>query len=127
MSADLSKDYETFIAQWLEPYIRPNLDPGQFGGQKKNSIVHYLILLLNFIISNCDKNDKIPRAVIIALCDYSKGFNRIDHSNLVTRLSDWGVPGWLLKVLISYLTERSMVLKYDGAVSDPQPLPGGAG
>ena len=47
--------------------------------------------------------------------------------NVIIRLSDWGVPGWLLKILISYLTERTMVLKYDGAVSDPQSLPGGCG
>ena len=68
LTADLSKDYETFIVKWLEPYIRPKLDPGQFGSLKRHSPVHYLILLLNFIISNCDKNDQIPRAVIIALC-----------------------------------------------------------
>ena len=47
--------------------------------------------------------------------------------NIIIRLSDWGVPGWLLKILISYLTERTMVLKYNGAISDPQSLPGGCG
>ena len=36
------------------------------------------------------------------------------------------VPGWLLKILISYLTGRSMVLKYRGAVSSPRSLPGSA-
>ena len=36
------------------------------------------------------------------------------------------VPGWLLKILISYLTGRSMVLKYQGAVSSPRSLPGSA-
>ena len=102
------------------------LDPGQFGGLSKHSIVHYLILLINFILTNHDQKDKIPRAIILALCDYSKGFNRIDHSNVIIRLSDWGVPGWLLKILVSYLTERTMVLKYKGAVSDSQDLPGGS-
>ena len=95
-TADLSNDYENFIADWLEPFLLTKLDPGQFGGRKNNSIVHYLVLLLNFVITNTDKKDKskIPRAVIIALCDYSKGFNRIDHNKLIIRLSDWGVPGW---------------------------------
>ena len=125
LTADLSKDYENFIADWLEPYLIL-LDQGQFGGRKKHSIVHYLVLLLHFIISNTDINDNISRAVVIALCDYSKGFNRINHMNLIIRLSDWGVPGWLLKVLISYLTERTMILKYNGAESDPQSLPGGS-
>ena len=67
----------------------------------------------------------IPKAVLIALCDYSKEFNRIDHSKVIIRLSDWGVPGWLLKILISYLTERTMTVKYKGVLSAPQSLPGG--
>ena len=62
---------------------------------------------------------------LIDMCDYSKGFNRIDHSRVIIRLSDWGVPGWLLKILTSYLTGRSMELKYKGAISSPQSLPGG--
>ena len=45
---------------------------------------------------------------------------------LIIRLSDWGVPGWLLKILIFYLTERTMVLKYNGEISSPQSLPGGS-
>ena len=36
------------------------------------------------------------------------------------------VPGWLLKILISYLTERSMVLRYQGKTSSPRSLPGSA-
>ena len=102
LTADLSKDYENFIVEWLQPYLLLKLDKGQFGGQKNESIVHYLVLLLNFVITNIDKKDNISRAVILALCDYSKGFNRINHKNVIIRLSDWGVPGWLLKFIISY-------------------------
>ena len=107
--------------------MAPKLDKANFGGLKKHSIIHYLVLLLNFVITNLDKKDKIPRAVILAFCDYSKGFNRINHRNLIIRLSDWGVPGWLLQIISSYLSNRSMTLKYNGEVSDPQSLPGGAG
>ena len=127
LTADLSKDYENFIIDWLHPYVAPKLDKANFGGMEKHSIIHYLVLLLNFVITNLDKKDKIPRAVILAFCDYSKGFNRINHRNLIIRLSDWGVPGWLLQIISSYLSNRSMTLKYNGEVSDPQSLPGGAG
>ena len=61
LTADLSKDFENFIADWLKPYIATKLDPGQFGGLKKHSIVHYMVLLINFILSNSNKTDKIPR------------------------------------------------------------------
>ena len=37
LTADLSKDYENFLAQWLMPYIKKRIDPGQFGGLKGHS------------------------------------------------------------------------------------------
>ena len=112
------------MIEWLQPYVSSKIDPGQFGGIKGNSITQYLMHLVNFILTNTDKGT-IPKAVLIALCDYSKGFNRINHAKVIIRLSDWGAPGWILRILISYLSNRTMVLKYKGEVSSPQPLPGG--
>ena len=45
--ADLAQDYNKFLVDWLEPYIRPRMDPAQMGGAKGSSITHYLILLFN--------------------------------------------------------------------------------
>ena len=42
------------------------------------------------------------------------------------RLSDWGVPGWLLKILLSYLTDRNMILRYKGVNSSRYFMPGGS-
>ena len=126
LTSDLSKDYENFLIEWLEPYVSTKLDPGQMGGRKGCSIVHYLITLFHFILSGTDTTDKAPKAVIIALIDYSKGFNRISHNKLIIRLSDWGVPGWLLRILCSYLKDRSMTLRHKGTESSPHPLPGGS-
>ena len=96
------------------------------GGRKGCSIVHYLITLFNFILAGTDPTDNIPKAVIIALIDYSKGFNRISHPKLITRLSDWGVAGWLLRVLCSYMTGRTMTVRHKGKESLQHPLPGGS-
>jgi hypothetical protein len=57
--------------------------------------------------------------------DFAKAFNRQDHTILVTKLSDMGVPPWLLKIVISFLQNRSMVVRYKGKVSDRKLLPGG--
>ena len=62
---------------------------------------------------------------MLALIDFSKAFNRINHSKVIIRLSDWGVPGWLLRILISYLTGRSMILRYKGVDSARHLMPGG--
>ena len=52
-------------------------------------------------------------------------FNRVDQSLVVQDLYDMHTPAWLLKILISYLSNRSMYLTYNGAKSSLKPLPGG--
>ena len=103
--------------------IGNKIDPKQFGGLKGNSISHYMIELVNFVLYNLDYN--LPIAVLACTIDFSKAFNRPNHNILITKLSDMGVPGWLLRVVISFLKERSMRVKYKGKLSDAHPLPGG--
>ena len=122
LTADLSRDYDQLLVEWLLPFIKPRLDPGQFGGLKGGSIVQYLVLFFHFILSNVDKTNK---SIIAAMIDFSKGFNRLNHNKIITRLSDWGVPGWLLKILTSYLSNRSMILRYRNEQSSEHCLPGG--
>ena len=117
-----SKVYEAFIGGWLLPIIKPYLDPGQCG-LKGFSITHYLIKLLHFAHSTLDL--KKPHAVLAACVDLSKAFNRVDHALVVQDLYDMHTPAWLLKIVISYLTERSMILTYSNSQSTKKMLPGG--
>ena len=120
-TAFLSKVFESFLADWLIPIVQPYLDPCQFGF-KGSSISHYLLQLLKFIHEHLDL--KNPHAVVVALVDLSKAFNRISHQMVIQDLFDMHVPSWLLLILISYLSGRSMVLGYNGANSRPRSLPG---
>ena len=61
----------------------------------------------------------------MALVDFSKAFNRMDHNGLVTTLSDLNIPTCALRLLVSYLSQRSMCVRYKDAVSDTQSIPGG--
>ena len=58
------------------------------------------------------------------LIDLEKAFNRVSHQLVIEDLADMHVPGWLLLILISYLTERSMHMRYKGATSTRRMLPG---
>ena len=92
-------------------YVGDKIDPKQFGGQKGNSIAHYLIEFVNFVLYNQDMSN--PRAIVALLVDFKKAFNRQNHNKLITLLSDMGVPGWLLKVAIGFLTtfrERESII-----------------
>ena len=121
----LSKIYEGFMVTWLLPYLLPYLDPGQLGGLKGCSITHYMIKLFHFIFKTGDMPTRLPHSVLLALIDFSKAFNRMDHNLLITLLSDSGVPSWLLTLSFSYLSNRKMVVRYRGNVSSEENLPGG--
>ena len=120
-TAFFSKVFESFLADWLMPIVGPYLDPCQYG-VKGTSINHYMFKLLKFIHEYLDL--KNPHAVVIALIDLSKAFNRVSHSLVIEDLHNMHVPPWLLLILISYLSGRSMVLTYNGASSSPRHLPG---
>ena len=123
LTAFFSKVMEQFVVMWLLEVIGDKLDFRQYGGTKGNSVSHYLIELINFILFNQDNTE--ATSVLACLVDFSKAFNRQDHSILVTKLSDMGVPPWLLKVVISFLTDRKMFLRYKGETSGIRSLPGG--
>ena len=107
------------MIKWLDTKI----DFSQYGGLKGQSTSHYLIDLINFVLFNQDL--KNPHATLAIMYDFSKAFNRQDHNILITILSDMGTPGWLLKILMAFLTDRKMILRYKGCTSDEETLPGG--
>ena len=82
-----------------------------------------MIDFVNYILFNQDLS--IPHAVIAVMVDFSKAFNRINHNIIITILSEMGVPGWLLKIVIGFLSDREMILRYKGGCSTRKPLPGG--
>ena len=118
----LSKVFETFIAEFLLKAIEPHLDLNQCG-LKGSSIVHYLIKLLHFVHSSLDT--KKQQTVLATFFDLSKAYNRVDHSLVIEDLYDMKTPAWLLRIIFSYLSNRSMTLTFKGAQSSSQPLPTG--
>ena len=91
--------------EWLLKYIQDKIDFRQYGGCKGNSITHYVIEFINFILLNQDSTAQT--AILACMVDFSKAFNRQNHNILVTKLSDMGVPAWLLKVVMAFcLTGR---------------------
>ena len=123
LTSFLSKVMEQFVVMWLLEVIGDKMDIRQYGGTKGNSVSHYLIELINFILFNQENTE--ATSVLACFVDFSKAFNRQDHSILITKLSDMGVPSWLLLLVISFLTNRSMVVRYKGETSSVKSLPGG--
>ena len=81
--------------------------------------------MLDFIHGSIDKSHKEPTAVLAGLVDFSKAFNRMDHNVIITILSDLNIPTCALRLIMSYLSERKMCVRYNGAESSEQNIPGG--
>ena len=120
----LSKVLESLLVDWLLPLVEPFLDPGQCGGLSRSSTSHYLIKMLDFIHSSLDH--QVPHAAVLAALDLSKAYNRGD-SMVIEDLHAMHIPGWLLALLSSYLSSRTMALTYQGATSTTRDMPGGYG
>ena len=95
-TAFLSNVFEAFLTDWLLPIVGPYLDPCQYG-LKGTSISHYLIKLLQFIHEYLDLKD--PHAVLVALIDLSKAFNRVSHQMVIEDLFYMHVPPLDLGIL----------------------------
>ena len=69
-----SKVTESFVVMSLMDFIKDKIDFRQYGGLKGNSITHYLIEFINFILSCQDSTDQT--AILAVMVDFSKAFNR---------------------------------------------------
>ena len=119
----LSKVTEQFVVKWLLQVIEDKIDFRQYGGLRGNSVTHYLIEFVNFILTHQDDTEK--KAVVACMVDFHKAFNRQNHAILVEKLADMGVPGWLLRIVVGFLSQRTMVVRYKDAVSSVKQMPGG--
>ena len=67
LAAFFSKVMEQFVVEWLMEIIGDKMDFRQYGGIKGNSICHYLIELINFILYHQDSPE--PTDVLACLVD----------------------------------------------------------
>ena len=77
-----------------------------------NSISHYVIEFINLVLSSQDSQEQT--AVLACFIDFQKAFMRQKHNIVVEKLSSLGVPGWLLKIVIVFLQNRTMSGSYKG-------------
>ena len=64
-------------------------------------------------------------AVLAAPVDFSKAFNRMLHSDILCNLTALNVPKCAVKLIQSYLTKRTMCVRFKGATSSFEKCPGG--
>ena len=123
-TSDFSKVYESFLKDWIMEDISQKIDIGQFGGQKGLGTEHLIVCLVDRILKLLDDNQEMS-AVIAALVDWSAAFDRQDPTLAIKNFLNIGVRPSLIPVLVSYLKDRKMKVKFNGEESKEHSLNGG--
>ena len=123
---NLNKIMEEIVSEMVISDMSSKLDPSQFGNRKHTSIQHYLVRLLNRILTNVDRNSKGEvNAVLCMFVDWKQAYSRQCHTLGVESFINNGVRPSLIPILISYFEDRQMRVKWHGKLSGPRKLPGG--
>ena len=120
------KVMETLISELMISDMADKMDPAQYGNQRGLSIQHYLIKMINRILTVLDNNQrKDIFAVVANLIDWNNAFPRQCPKLGVESFMANGVRPSLIPVLVSYFQDRQMSVKWHGSRSVPKPINGG--
>ena len=123
-TSDYSKLFERFLKDWILEDICSNLHISHYGGQIGTGTEHMIVCLLDRIIRLLDQHS--DRSAVIATClDWKAAFDRQDPTIAINKFIKLGVRASLIPLLISYLSDRKMQVKFNGEISEFLNLIGG--
>ena len=105
--------------------IYSNLLASQYGGRVGVGTEHMIVNFTDTVLKMLDSTrDKV--AVLSAALDWTAAFDRVDPTTVTQKFIKIGIRPSLIPILISYLSERKMKVKYDNVLSSVRKLVGGS-
>jgi hypothetical protein len=123
-TSDFSKVFEDFLKDWIMEDVAKNIDILQFGGQPGIGTEHLVVCLMDRILKLLDRYPD-RSAVIMTCLDWSAAFDRQDPTLAIMKFIKLEVRPSLIPLLVSYLTDRRMQVKFNGELSEFLALIGG--
>jgi hypothetical protein len=119
----LGKVVESVLAEWLSGFVERHniLSPNQFGGRPGCCTVDALLQLVQRVKDAWH----VGKVASLLLMDVSQAFPSVSHAHLVRSLERKRVPAPIVRLLTSFLSERSTTLLFDDHESAPSPIPNG--
>ena len=121
----LDKIQERLIAELIISDIKYHLDESQYGNQKGISINHYLINMIQKILTNAHSKSTEVTVVLAILIDWKDAFPNQCSKLGIEAFKKCGVRSSLIPLLINYFQDRTMVVKWHNKTSKEKALPGG--
>jgi hypothetical protein len=122
-TSDYSKIFEYFLLKWILEDIEANLSKRQYGGRKGVGTEHLLVTLVDRI--RLLQDDPENTAVVLSSYDWKGAFDRLDPTNVISKVILVGVRASIVNVIIDYLNQRKMKVKMNGKESTILGLVGG--
>ena len=120
-----NKIQEAVIAEMVVSDMEAKLDPTQYGNRKKTSIQHYLVAMINRIVTSVDNNSKGEiRSILMTFVDWKSAFSKQCHTLGIESFIRNGVRPALIPLLISYFQNRVIKVKFHGKISKGRNQPG---
>ena len=92
----------------MDETIESEIDAKQFGGISGTSTTDVLVELVHMWYKASDKLNSYVRVVIL---DFSKAFDLIKHHLLLDKLQSYGLPAHILKLMATFLLDRTQRVK----------------
>ena len=114
------------LAEIMVSDMAEKLDPSQYANQEGLSLQHYLIKMIDRILTDTDKNSQGEvTAVIATLYDWKEAFPRQCPKLGMEAFVKCRVRPSLIPMLINYLQDRTMQVKWHGETSSVRKINGG--
>lgn len=115
IQSPVTKIFESVVLDSLKPLATSALIPEQHGFTGGRSTATNLILYHEFILSAFASFSQVDAVYL----DFSKAFDKVSHTILISKLESYGILDPLLSWIKSYLSGRTSIVRFGGGVSDP--------
>ena len=123
-TSDYNKLFEGFLKDILIQDVMPNIDVKQYGGKKKTGTEHMIVALMDRVLTLLDSNNT-KSAVLMAAADWAAAFDRGDPTKTTQKLISLKLRSSVVPLIISYMSGRTMSLKFNQDESGLYKLCGG--
>ena len=101
----ISKIVEIIMLDHMKTHLLTQ--PNQFGYKKKHGTDQCIFAIKELINAYKSKGS----CVYTCFLDASKAFDRLNHTKLFRKLSERGIPGYLLRLLVFWYSKQTMCIR----------------
>ena len=116
LTSHLAKIFEKIVRKKMVEYLEHNnlLNDSQHGFRRGRSCLTQLLTHYDTLMTYLEKGHNVDTVYL----DFSKAFDKVDHSIIIRKLQSLGIGGKLIKWIYSFLCGREQIVIVNGEKSN---------